>query len=273
MAEPRVHTFRNRIPVALTALLLIGAPAIGQGPQGIMPPVPGPFPVVPGAEMMPQMPAQMPAPIAPPVPEMGENTPSSDFQPAYRPVFQPPANAMRLPYWMQAPSADAPEARQTAPVQAEAEPAPARSTPARAASTQPQAPAAGAFGQPMPFWAAPGYAAPGAAAQGYAPQAVVPQGYMAPGYVLPQGQANGQAIGTAPAAPATGWGAQQPAAQPGWGYGAAPGWGPMPDCRRASWVASASPSRRAIPTSSMPSSRPHSAPCTAPRTAVGPSRP
>ena len=105
----RLHLFApRRVALLASALLMLGGPASGQGPY---PPVPGPFPVMSGAGFG----AQMPAPQA----RAAEQTDSRA-----RPRFQPPANAMRMPYWMQAPVAEAPETNAAETPEREA-PAPA----------------------------------------------------------------------------------------------------------------------------------------------------
>ena len=196
MAETLFLIAPKRAAVLLASALMLGAPATGQGP---FPPIPGPFPVIPGAGIGAQMPER---------PE--------------RPAFQPPANAMRMPYWMQTPTAPAPgmeDAASAAEVDASA--SAANPAPAPARTGVPQPPVATGYGQPMPFWAGPGYGAQGFAAQGYAPPGYGPQAPW-PGYLAPQGApANTQ--GTVPTAPGLAW-----PQQPGWAAGPAPGWTPAP---------------------------------------------
>jgi hypothetical protein len=208
MTERRALFAPRHAALLLASALMLGGPASGQGP---FPPIPGPFPVVPGAGLGAQMPM--------PTPPAGLERPDRPER-LERPAFQPPANAMRLPYWMQAPVAQAPvtadgAAPAEATVSAPRAPAPA-AAPAR--TGVPQAPAPGGYMQPMPSWGAPGYGAQGYGAQGYAAQGYGAQGYGAQGNV-PQG-----------------YGFQAPwPQQPGWGYGPAPGWGPAPYAPAPGW--------------------------------------
>ena len=217
MAETRSPHARRRAALLLASALMIGAPAIGQGP---LPPIPGPFPVIPGAGTGAQAPMPIP-PAALDRPQMADRP--------ERPAFQPPVNAMRLPYWMQPPVAPATD--DTAATAAAETPAPAASAaPAPARTGVPQVPPRTGFIVPMPSWAGPGYGPQGYGAQGYAQQGYGPQASWpgqapfaaAPGYFAPQG-ATGPTQGWEQAAPAPAW-----PQQPGWVAGPAPGWAPAP---------------------------------------------
>lgn len=160
-------------PVAVLAATALGlvAPALGQGP---FPPVPGPFPVMP-----------MSAPSVAPPSAPGAGAITVPVAPP-RPLFQPPADAMRVPYWMQATPGAAPE------------PAPAGD------GAQPAAPVV-QFAQPGQIGTGAGQnvQAGGYAAGGY--------GAVVPGGVWPQ---PGWGYGTPP-----GWAPAPYAPQPGWGGG------------------------------------------------------
>jgi hypothetical protein len=161
---------------ALACALGLAAPAAGQG-QAVFPPVPGPFvalPVMPGPVPVPPV-AMAPAPI--------------------RPLFQPPVNAIRVPYWMQqAPAGQMPPPTAAAPAPSAAD----DSTGATTATTgYGQATAPGTFPEIGSQAPAPGYAAPGVA-----------QGFGGGGAVAPQGWGYGAPPGWAPTpyAPQPGWG-------------------------------------------------------------------
>ena len=160
-----------RIAAMVTAFGF-AAPALGQGG---FPPVPGPFPVNPMAV----------APVAPAAQAMAMPVPAT---PA-RPLFQPPENALRMPYWLQA----APGSTvQTAPDADTADTA--------EAAAQPQA-------APVVRYAQPAQAG-----------ATVTQGYQAGGYA-------GAGYGVAGGWQQPGWGYGAP---PGWAptpYAPQPGWG------------------------------------------------
>lgn len=223
MAELRHTRAPRRAVVLLGAALMLGGPATGQGPW---PPVPGPFPVNPvtGYGM------QMPSPTPPAGPEAGETR--------VRPMFQAPANALRVPYWMQPPVANPPPAGATAV--AEVTPGAAAGASAQgpvapaARAAGPRSPATAGYILPGPSWAGPGYGTPGYAAEGYGAQGYAGQGYAGQGYGA-QAPWPGQATAGAtapgpvgiPTTPAMPW-----PGQPVWGYGSAPGWGGVP---QAGW--------------------------------------
>lgn len=208
----------RRVALVLAAAFTFGGPASGQGP---LPPVPGPFPVMPGAGFVPSLPApDAPAATA-----------------AARPLFQPPANAMRMPYWMQAPQPVPPAAATSETALGEA-PAPVR-PPAQSATAPTRK--VTAFAPPTPSGAGAGYGAQGYGAmaygaQGYGPQGYGAQGYGPQGYVAPAPWGSPQGTGTVfDAAPGVPMVMPQPQMQPGWGYGAAPGWGPAPYAPAPGW--------------------------------------
>ena len=244
MTELRPLRAPRDLALVVLAALMLGGPANGQGP---FPPVPGPFPVMSGMGFA----AQMPGPQA--------SAAERPVAPA-RPLFQPPANVMRLPYWMQAPQPAAPEptAAGTASAETAATARSVQQSPARAVA--PQTAGTTGYAQPMPSWTVPGYGAqgygamgygaqeypaPGYGAQGYGAQGYGAQGYGAPaygvqalqpgqpaagafqGYAAPQGLATAS---TGQTAPGGAWGGQ-----PGWGYGPAPGWGPTPYAPVPGW--------------------------------------
>ncbi len=254
MTELRHLRMPHRVALVVSAVLLLGGPANGQGP---FPPVPGPFPVMPGSGFA----AQMPGPNAPAA-EMAD-TPA-------RPLFQPPANAMRMPYWMQTPQAATPgsQVAGTAPAESGA----SAGTGQRSAARGPAPQFAGTTGivQSTPSWtvpgygaqgygaigygaqgyAAPGYGAQGYGAQGYGAQGYGAQGYGAPGYGAPGYAAQALQPGQQAAAPVPGYAAPSVPAtasttqtapggawggQPAWGYGTAPGWGPTPYAPAPGW--------------------------------------
>jgi|GEM_PF-4057859 len=221
MTELRPLRAPRDLALVVLAALMLGGPANGQGP---FPPVPGPFPVMSGMGFA----AQMPGPQA--------SAAERPVAPA-RPLFQPPANVMRLPYWMQAPQDATPQSAAAATVPAVTA-APARTvqtSPARAAAA-PQGAGTIGYVQPGPPWNWSGNVidgpvnAPGPAmVPGYV---MVPGFGMSPAYggvALPT--TGGQPTGAATAAaPGTAWGGQ-----PGWGYRPAPGWGPTPYAPVPGW--------------------------------------
>lgn len=168
----------HRLVLALACVAAVtAAPAPAQQGQ-LFPPVPGPFLIAPALPPMPE------APMA--------------AHPAAGPalVFAPPANAMRLPYWMQP---DRPGQPGAAPEIAEA---PAVTAPDQDARTQ-QTSVDPGYGRATAPGAFPGYAAP------------------MPWVAAPQPSAG---IGPGYGAPAAGWGYATP---PGWAvqpYAPAPGW-------------------------------------------------
>lgn len=179
--------------VLACAALAWTAPVRAQGTQ-IYPPVPGPFLVAPMRPAAPVAPAETLR--AGPIP--GPET-----------IFAPPANAMRLPYWMQPGAApQMPEPQTDRVVAAPAPPA----EPAAPVGGQPgmmgygQALAPGAFPSyaAQPPWAGQAPGARIAAPQDYGQ---APQGY---GYGMPPGWA------AQPYAPGPGWGGwSQPTAGAG----------------------------------------------------------
>ena len=164
------------------ATLGLNAPVLAQG----FPPVPGPFLVAPAWASGGY------APQAAPMPNTGQ--PVQPAQPQSRPAFAPPANAMRVPYWMQRDN----QPPQTAPTVGVGQTAPNSYPPA----TTGEAPTGyGQAGAPGTF---PGYGATipwGGAGQGGA-------GQVPPGVATNQPQAGWAPPGwaRAPYAPGSGWG-------------------------------------------------------------------
>lgn len=193
MVERNITALPRRAALIAVAALTLGGPAIGQGP---FPPVPGPYQLRPEPG-----PAQVPAMSPAPAETAGA-----------RPQFQPPANALRLPYWMQAPvppdarmpgtdAATLPAAEQPASVPAQA---PSQTAPAG------QQGAAPGYGWPMPSWGpAPFGVQPPWGGQ---PMQGPATGQPAPGWGYMPGPFSGPFSG-----PYSGpvWGATP--AQPGWG--------------------------------------------------------
>ncbi|GKY87494.1 hypothetical protein [Sinisalibacter aestuarii] len=162
--------------IALALALGLTAPAAGQGQAGF-PPIPGPFMPAPGAPGMGPVPFGAPGYAAAPV----------------RPMFQPPANAMRLPYWMQQAPGGQPVAVPEGMGGATGESVATGFGQATASGALPTYPA-----QP----AAPGYGAAAPAPPGMAP----PQGWV---FGAPPGWNN------APYVPQPGWGGGWGGVQPG----------------------------------------------------------
>lgn len=189
MTDTRRALQGRRSVVVAAGFAGLASAAVGQGMQ---PPIPGPFPVLPGAIVV----ASPPVALAPAVPKRPEA--------AIRPLFTAPAEAMRLPYWMQPPAPSATEAG-TAETAAPNEPA--------------------TFG---------GVVAGGVVAGGGG-QAGAPRAVPGGGYAVQTPWVGQPAPGFAPgygamAAPAGGWGQQ-----PGWGYGAPAGWAPAPYAPQPGW--------------------------------------
>jgi len=246
MSELLRFDLPRRVALLLAATLMAGAPASGQGP---MPPVPGPFPVAPLAGRALQVP-QMPMPAMPAVRDIPERA---------APIFQAPAGAMRLPYWMQTPTPRAAEAREVAsgapqtssqantpqhsPTR-QATPTAGRSAPEPPIRTAPSYPvyrqgtAPTGYMQPMPFWGVPSVPmAPGYGTQGYGVQApgwagqapAGPAQGIVPAYVQPPVAVAPQS-GNSAAGQTAAW-----PAQPWWGYGSGPFWAPAPFAAAPGW--------------------------------------
>jgi hypothetical protein len=200
---------RHRLIALATALLTLAAPAAGQGTQ-VFPPVPGPFYVEP---MMPEPPVDIAAGGQPGA--TGSTFPGAAMA-APGPLFAPPANAMRLPYWMQ--------------------PGQAGQGPQTAGSgvNAPQAAGAGAVaGAGARVGAAGGARVGGSAGAGGGNTANVGYGQAtAPGAFPGYGATMPWA---GPAQPGGGAGPGYGAAPQGYGYGAQPGWAAQPYMPAPGW--------------------------------------
>lgn len=188
------------------AVVGVGSSALGQqGPA--YPSVPGPFIVAAPAWMapgqIPTAPAAMPAPGATPAP----------VPPQQRLTFAPPANAMRVPYWMQ------PDQSQGQPQSGAVQTAPVGSAQGSAQGY------AGAGGQAGPggVTAVPAATPPGQTGYG---QAWAPGTFPSYGATIPW------------AAPGAGAG---PQGQPGYGAPPPPGWARTPFAPGPGWSAPANP--------------------------------
>lgn len=205
------------------AMIAFGCTVVGfgtaapaqQGPT--YPSVPGPFIVAAPAWMapgaMPNAPAAMPAPGA---------TPGS-VPPQQRLNFAPPANAMRVPYWMQP---DQSQGR--AQGQTEGQPQ------GGAAQTAPVAAAPGYVGATGPGAAAPARPSASGYGQAWAPGTFPSYGATIPWAGPAAGPTAGPGAGAGPVTPG-------PQGQPGYGAPPPPGWGWAPYAPGPGWSAPVNP--------------------------------